>query len=87
MSSGTLSVTQTCLVQSDPCNSTNMYSVVQQQTYYRILPNTRASPNRRAPSKFLDHVPEVSRPKIYMTTLFNDWFNAVLMICLLHPMK
>ena len=54
---------------------------------YRILPNTRASRNRRAPPKFLDLVPEDSSPKIYMTTLFNDWFNAVLTICMLHPMK
>ena len=36
---------------------------------YRILPNTRASPNRRAPPpKFFDHIPEDSSPKIYMTT-------------------
>ena len=50
---------------------------------YRILPNTRASPNRCAPPpKFLDHVPEVSTgsSKIYMTTLFNDPFNAVITI-------
>ena len=53
---------------------------------YRILQNTRASPNRRAP-KFLDHLPEVSSSKIYMTTLFNDRLNAVLTICLLHSMK
>ena len=39
------------------------------------------------PPKYLDHVPKVSSPKIYMTTLFNDQCNAVLMICLLHPMK
>ena len=50
---------------------------------YHILPNTRASPNRRAPppQKKLDHVPEVSSPKIYMTMQFNDQFNAVLTIC------
>ena len=53
---------------------------------YRILPNTRASPNRRSP-KFLDHVPEVSSSKIYMTMRFNDRLNAVLTICLLHSMK
>ena len=53
---------------------------------YPILPNTRASPNRCAP-KFFDHVPEVSSPKIYMTTLFNDRLNPVLTICLLHSMK
>ena len=48
---------------------------------YRILPNTRASPNRRAPPpKVLDHVPEDSSPKIYMTTLFDDRLNAVLTI-------
>ena len=33
------------------------------------------------PPKFLDHVPEVSSSKIYMTTLFNDQFNAVITIC------
>ena len=44
-------------------------------------------PQIDAPPKFLDHVPEVSSSEIYMTTLFNDRFNAVLMICLLHPMK
>ena len=53
---------------------------------YRILPNTRASPNRRAPPKFLDQVPEISSSKIYIT-LFNDRLNAVLTICLLHSMK
>ena len=35
---------------------------------YRILLNTRASPNRRAP-KFFDHVPEDSSPKINMTKI------------------
>ena len=37
---------------------------------YCILPNTRASPNRRAPLKFFDHVglPEDSSSKIYMIT-------------------
>ena len=52
---------------------------------YRILPNRRASPNRCAPPKFLDHIglPEVRSPKIYMTTQFNDRFNALLTICLL----
>ena len=30
---------------------------------------------------------EYTRLEIYMTTLFNDQFNTVLMICLLHPMK
>ena len=54
---------------------------------YHILPNKRASPNRSAPPQFLDHIPEDSRPKIYMTTQFNDRFNAVSTICLLHPMK
>ena len=61
-----------------------------QQLYgakYRILPNTRASPNRRAPPKVLDHIPEVSSSKIYMITLFNGRLNAVLTICLLHSMK
>ena len=55
-----------------------------QDSIYRILPKTRASPNRRAhppPPKNLDHVPEVSIPKIYMTMQFNDRFNAVLTIC------
>ena len=30
------------------------------------------------PPKFLDLVPEVSSSKMYMTTLMNDWLNAVL---------
>ena len=30
----------------------------------RILPNTRASPNRPPPPEFLDHLPEVSRPDL-----------------------
>ena len=33
------------------------------------------------PPKCLDHVPEDSSPKTYMTTLFNDRFNAVLTVC------
>ena len=35
------------------------------QFKYRILPNTRASPNRRAPPQFFDPVglPEDSSPK------------------------
>ena len=44
-------------------------------------------PQIDAPTKFLDHVPEDRSPKIYMTTLFNDRFNAVLTISLLNPMK
>ena len=44
-------------------------------------------PQIDAPPKFLDHVPEVSSSKIYMTTQFNDRLNAVLTICLLHSMK
>ena len=39
------------------------------------------------PPKFLDHVPQVSSSKIYMTTLFKDRLIAVLTICLLHCMK
>ena len=43
---------------------------VSKNKIYRILPNTRASPNRRAPQKCLDQVglPAVSSSKIYMTT-------------------
>ena len=46
---------------------------------YRILPNTRAPPQIDAPPQFFDHVglPEDTSPKIYMTTLFDDQFNAV----------
>ena len=53
--------------------------------FYRIHapPQIDAPP----PPKFLDHIPEVSSPKIYMTTLFNDRFNALLTICLLYLMK
>ena len=39
------------------------------------------------PPKVLDHIPEVSSSKLYMTTLFNGRLNAVLTICLLHSMK
>ena len=31
---------------------------------YHILPNTCSSPKRRLPPKFLDHIPEVSRPNL-----------------------
>ena len=44
-------------------------------------------PQIDAPPQFSDPLPEDTSPKIYMTTLFIDRFNAVLMICLLHPMK
>ena len=44
---------------------------------YRILPKKHAPPQIDAPPKFMDHVPEVSSSKIYMTVLFNDRFNAV----------
>ena len=51
---------------------------------YRILPNTRTSPNRRAPPKFSNHiVPEVSRPdllvnavKQFVKRCVNDLFVA-----------
>ena len=63
-----------------------MYNQAKRVPYkYRLLPNT--PPQIDAPPKFLDHVPEVSSSKIYMTTLCNDWLNAVLTICLLHSMK
>ena len=50
---------------------------------YTVFHRIHAPP----PPKLFDHEPEDSSPKIYMTTLFNDRFNAVLTICLLHPMK
>ena len=40
---------------------------------YRILPNTRASPNRRPPrKKFLDHVPEVIRPDLCVNAVYRS---------------
>ena len=47
---------------------------------YRILLNTHASPDVPPPQKFLDHVPEVSSPKIYMTMQFNDQFNTLFVV-------
>ena len=50
---------------------------------YRILPNTHASPNGRAPPNFWDHVPEVSRPDLRVNAVYrsvkrcsNDLFVA-----------
>ena len=62
-----------------------LHNVFEHTVFCRILtpPQKDAPP----PPKFLDHIPEVSGPKIYMTALFIDRFNAVLTICLLHPMK
>ena len=54
---------------------------------YTVFCRIHAPPQKDAPPKFLDNVPEVSSSKIYMTTLFNDWLNTVLTICLLHSMK
>ena len=50
---------------------------------YKRLPKQTRPP----PPKFWDNVPVDSSSKIYMTTQFNDRINAVLTICLLHPMK
>ena len=54
---------------------------------HTVFCRIHAPPQIDAPPKFLDHVREVSSSKIYMTTLFNDWLNAVLTIRLLHSMK
>ena len=62
--------------------SENLF-LVSYTVFYRI----HAPPQIDAPPKFFDHVPEDSSSKIYRTTLFNDRFNAVLTICLLHLMK
>ena len=40
---------------------------------YRILPNTRASPNILAPpppKNFWDHIPEVSRPDLRVNAVY-----------------
>ena len=37
---------------------------------YRILPNTRASPQIEAPPQFLDHIPEVSRPDLRVNAVY-----------------
>ena len=54
-----------CLLHCKIVNDWSTFNNVQVPSHsdreYRILPNTRPSPNRRAPPpKFLDHVPEVS---------------------------
>ena len=53
---------------------------------YTVFYRIHAPPQIDAPPNFWI-VPEDSSLKIYMTTLFNDQFNSVSMICLLHLMK
>ena len=71
-------------INSSVTNRVGFLKFVYRPTYYivryTVFYRTHAPPQIDAPpkKKFLDHVPEVSGPMIYMTTLFNDRFNAVL---------
>ena len=46
-------------------------------TVHTVFCGIHAPPQIEAPHNLLDHAPEYSSPKIYMTMLFNDRFNAV----------
>ena len=59
-----------------------MHKVNRNTVFIRI----HAPPQIDAPPKFFDHAPE-SVSQSYLSTLFNNLLNAVLMICMLHPMK